>query len=360
MKVLILTNSLVGLYQFRKELIKRLILENKAVVISAPNGDRANEFIDFGCKFIETDIDRRGVNPIYDLKLFFNYMRIIKTEKPDVVLMYTVKPNTYGGIACRLLKKRYIPNVTGLGSAMQKKGIVFTIIKNLYKVAFKSAKCVFFQNSTNMKLLSDWNIVKDNAVLIPGSGVNIDDYTPIPFPQDSGKIRFLFIARIYKEKGIDEYLNAADIIRKRYSNTEFHVCGGCEEDYEELLRKKNESGDIVYHGEVKNIKDVISDMHCTVNPSYHEGMSNVLLESSAVARPCLCSNIPGCKEIVDDGKTGFLFEAQSMESLVSAIEKFLNMNHAEMAKMGENARSKVCREFDRNIVIEKYLGQING
>ncbi|MFD6443000.1 glycosyltransferase family 4 protein, partial [Peribacillus sp. NPDC060186] len=245
-KILILANNDVGLYKFRKELIEELIKGNE-VHVSLPNGDFIPKLKELGCKFIETPISRRGTNPITDLKLLINYRRIIKDIKPDLVLTYTIKPNVYGGLACRLSGIPSIANITGLGTAVENGGILQKITLFLYKVSLKKAKCVFFQNKENKEFIIKKKVFSGNHRIIPGSGVNLNYYSQLDYPSDE-KINFLFIARVMKEKGIDQYLAAAEYIRRKYPNTAFHILGFCEDAYEDKLKRMQDQGIIQYHG----------------------------------------------------------------------------------------------------------------
>ncbi|WP_349727928.1 glycosyltransferase family 4 protein [Peribacillus frigoritolerans] len=353
-KILILANNDVGLYKFRKELLKELVKENE-VYISLPNGEFISELIELGCKFIDTAINRRGTNPITDLKLILNYRRIIKDIKPDLVLTYTIKPNVYGGIACRMSDITSIANITGLGSAVENGGILQKITLFLYKVSLKKVKCVFFQNKENEEFMLKKKIISGNHRLIPGSGVNLDYYSLLDYPSDK-TINFLFIARVMKEKGIDQYLEAADYIRRKYPNTVFHILGFCEDAYEDKLKEMQAKDIIKYHGMQSDVREYHKISHCTIHPTYYpEGMSNVLLESAACGRPIITTNRSGCQEIVDSGLNGFIVEQQNSEDLIEKIEKFLELNYEEKKQMGIEGRKKVEKEFNRNLVVNAYI-----
>lgn len=357
MRILIATNSSSGLYKFRAELIKKFISCNNEVDIITNYSGYQDELKRLGANLIKCHVDRRGINPFADIKILCLYINHIKKIKPDIILTYTIKPNIYCGIAAEICDINYIANITGLGSAVKNGGLLEKFLIAMYKIAFQKISCVFFQNKENESFFSKNNIANERHRLIPGSGVNLKQFNTLDYPSDE-TVEFVFIARIMKEKGIDQYLECAEYIREKYPNTRFHICGSCEEAYQERLDKLNAAGTIIYHGLVSNVREILQITHCTIHPSYHEGMSNVLLESSASGRPCLCSNIPGCKEIVDDGETGFLFNPQDTESLISAVEKFIELPHDLKKQFGINARRKVEREFDRQIVIDAYMDEI--
>ena len=348
-RILILANNDLGLYKFRKELIQELINQYE-VYISLPDGKFVSNLTNLGCKFINTPINRRGTNPITDLKLFLKYVKILKTINPDVVLTYTIKPNIYGGIACRILNLPYIANITGLGTSLENKGLLQKIIVHLYKIALKKAKCVFFQNNENKQFFIDNNISVGKGRLIPGSGVNLKHFHVLDYPA-SDTIEFVFISRIMKEKGIEQYLEAAEYIKNKYPNTRFHICGFCEEDYQEKLEEMQSKGIIVYHGVLDDVREILKITHCTVHPTYYpEGMSNVLLESAACGRPIITTNRAGCREIVEDGVNGYIVAERNHEDLIEKIEKFLKLSYKEKMEMGLMSRKKVENGFDRRIV----------
>lgn len=359
MRVLVLANFGMGLYKFRKELLQELIKLNHEVIVSLPNDKYVPLLEDLGIRYIKSKVDRRGTNPLTDIKLLYSYVKIIKNIKPDIVLTYTIKPNVYGGLACRITKTPYLPNVTGLGTAIENEGIMQKITLGLYKVGIKNAKCVFFQNEPNKKFFIDKRIVGSNTKVIPGSGVNLQQHRFEEYPEDEGIIRFLYIGRIMKAKGIDELLEAAKQIKQRYSIVEFDLVGFCEEEYLEQLKKLNDSGIIHYYGQQNDIHKFIKMSHATILPSYHEGTSNVLLESASTGRPILASKVTGCKETFKEGISGLGFEAKNTEELKKTIIKFIELPFEKKKEMGLAGRKKMEQEYDRRLVIDAYLEQIS-
>src|SRR5690554_3289016 len=276
-RVLVLTNSINGLYNFRNELIESLVKNEYEVYISSPYNSKSDYYKSNGIKIIDTSINRHGVNPFSDIKLFFHYRKIIKKIRPDVILTYTIKPNIYGGLAARLKKTPYLPNITGLGTAVENKGLLQVITTRLYKSALKNACTIFFQNNENMDFMLNKGIKGKNQKLLPGSGVNIEHFRYLEYPNDE-TLHFLFIGRVMKAKGIDYYLEAAKYIKSKYPKTVFHILGSCEENYKTLLDEYESEGIIKYHGKVDDIRDYLVFAHCTIHPTYYpEGMSNVLL-----------------------------------------------------------------------------------
>ena len=354
MKILILTNHDLGLYKFRKELLETLVKDNE-VFVSLPVGKFTENIKSIGCNYIETEFNRKGTNPFLDLELYKKYKQIISEVKPDVVLTYTIKPNVYGGLACQKLKVPYIANVTGLGSAIENGGLLQFVSMSLYKMGLRKASKVFFQNEANKKFMQDKGIGVNNGELLPGSGVNVKEFNMFGFPNDDS-IEFTYVGRIMKEKGFNQYMEAAKRIREKYTNTVFHVCGPYEDDYKEIIEKLVDDNVLVYDGYVEDMKEIYKKIQCTIHPTYYpEGLSNVLLETCASGRAIITTNRPGCKEVIDDGVNGYLVKQQDSEDLISKVEKFLSLTNEQRKEMGINARKKVEKEFDRNIVIDKYL-----
>ena len=357
MKILILANNDVGLYQFRRELIEVLTKENN-VSIALPYGDLV-EPLKEKCTFFDTPMDRRGMNPLKDIKLFMQYRRLLRSEKPDLVITYTIKPNIYGGIASRMRKIPYAVNITGLGTAFQKKGIMLTVVKVLYKLALKKAKVVFFENVENMQTMVSMGLMhEERCCLLNGAGVNLDAYRAQWYPEDNECTRFLFVGRVMAEKGIDELIEATRRLRADGVSCSLDVVGGLEDNYKKTLEKCVAEGWLNYHGYQKDVKPFINNCHCFVLPSWHEGMANTNLECAASARPIITSNIHGCKEAVIDGESGFLCEKQNVDSLYSAMKKLVSLSHNERAEMGARGRAHMEKEFDKYKVVNNTLERL--
>lgn len=276
-----------------------------------------------------------------------------------MVLTFTIKPNIYGGFAARINGVPYIANITGLGSAMESKGVMQKIATILYHIAFKKIKTVFFQNTENMKLFENKKIALGKHKLIPGSGVNLEEFKLLEYPKEDNGIEFIFIGRVMKEKGIEQYIETAKIIRNKYPKTKFHILGFCEEEYENILDSLSKEGIVEYHGMQKDVRPFIANTHCTIHPTYYpEGMSNVLLESCASGRPIITTDRSGCREIVDDGKNGFMVPIKNTEKLMETVEKFINMSHKDKMQMGLEGRKKVEKEFSRQIVVNAYMEEV--
>lgn len=359
MKILVLSNNYSGLFRFRKEVIQAIVEEGFEVFISAPYDDKAEFFKGIGCQLINTVFNRKGQNPLKDFSLMLFYNRVMRLVRPDVVLSYTIKPNIYGGMACRLRHVPQIANITGLGTAVENPGQLQKLTTALYRIGLNKAEMVFFQNEFNLFFFLKHKMVVGNHRIIPGSGVNLEWHNPQAYPPD-GPMRFIYVGRVMKEKGIDLYIDAARFIVSKYPGTEFYVMGRCENYYKSTLELLNASGIIKYVGLQDDVRPFIGMCHCTIHPSYYpEGMSNVLLESCAACRPIITTNRPGCKETVEDSVTGFLIKQKDSLDLINKIELFIRLPYEEKVRMGIAGRRRMEKLFDRRIVVESYLDVIN-
>lgn len=358
MKILFASATDSGILRVRSELITELLKAGHKVIVATPKDKDYMKLEEMGCKFIPVVIDGHGLNPISDFSVYMQFKKILKTEQPNLVFLFTTKSNVYCGMACRQLGIPAVMNITGMGMALGNKGIVQTVLVNLYKLACngKNMKRIFFQNDDSLEFFTA-NKIGNPAIFqrIPGSGVNLEKYGVQPFPE-TDSVDFLFVARVMKQKGIDQYIEAAKEIRKTHPEAVFHVLGGCDESYEGILAEEDKNGTIVYHGRVNNIPDFQRLSQCTIQPSYYpEGMSNVILEAAASGRPVITTDHPGCREGVDDAETGYIIPIKDTNSLVKAIEKVLTMTLEDRKNMGLRGRSKMEREFDREIVTNAYL-----
>lgn len=360
-KVLFLVNGEVGIYNLRRELVQELLDDNYQVYISCPAGEKTEKLVQMGCHHIDLRLNRHGKNPIEDFKLLAYYLRIIKKVNPDSVLTYTTKPNIYGSLAAKILKIPFVTNITGLGTAVSNSGILQKLTIFLYKLSQRSSVITYFQNNSDLKFFQEKNVIGTKYHVLPGSGVNIQQFNLLPYPGNEQPTEFIFIARIMKEKGIDQYLSTAEYIVNKYPRTKFHICGFLEDNYKEILQKYEKKGIIEYHGMVKDIHAILEQMSCTIHPTYYpEGMSNVILESAASGRPVITTNRPGTKEAIINGKTGYIFEAKDTEGLIARVEQFLSLSHEQRVKMGTDGRKYITENFNRQIIVDEYMKTIRG
>lgn len=359
-KILILANHYNTLRIFRRELIKELVGTGNKVIISIPPTDTENIKIleSYGCEVIITSMERRRMNPLSDLLLIVRYLRLLTAIKPDKVITYTIKPNIYGSIACKLQKKNHYVNVTGLGSAFQSEGIIKKLVTFLYKVSLNKANKVFFENIGNRDVFVKNSIVpKEKTVVMAGAGVNLDEFSFCDYADD-GVIKILFVGRIMKEKGVDELFSAIEKIKKTNSNVDFEFIGWYEENYKEVVVNLEQKQMIKYYGFQPDVKPFIKNSHCVILPSYHEGMSNTLLEASAMGRPIITSSIHGCREAVIDGESGFLCKVKDSTDLYLKIKQFIDLPYIVKVEMGRASRRHVEDAFDKRKVVEMTLREI--
>jgi galacturonosyltransferase len=359
-KALILANSSSGLYDFRNELLTGLMAEGFEVVVSLPDDARKKELQDEGCRFVHTDINRRGVNPIQDMTLLRAYKKLIKTERPDVVITYTIKPNIYGGYVCGRLGIPFVSTITGLGSTFERGGVLLKLIVFMYKSALKKCACLFFQNAENRGIFESHGIKAKKHVTVNGSGVNLEKHCKEEYPGHADDVtRFLYIGRLMTEKGSAEYIEAAKTLHEEYGDkVSFCAIGYCEDNFQSLADEAVAGGYLKVIPYQLDIHPYIKEADAIVHPSYHEGMSNVLMEASATGRPIIASDISGCREVVDRDVSGILFEPRSAKSLIEALSKFMKLDMNERMAMGDAARRYVEQKFDRRSIILTYISEI--
>ena len=354
-RILILANNDGGLYHFRKELLEEFVKKGNTVYCALPFGEQIENIMKIGCECIDVEISRRGTNPIEDFKLFLKFIKLIRKIKPDIVLTYTIKPNVYGGMACQVMRVPYIANVTGLGTAVQNGGLMQKFTLTLYKLGLRKAKKVFFQNSENQRFMTGRGVVKGDNDLLPGSGVNLEQHRFEDYPESDEQVVLLTIGRIMRDKGVNEILQAAKIIKAEYPNVVFRFIGSFDEDYEQKIAQAVNEGIVEYIESQPQVHSFIKESHATLHASYHEGMSNVLLETASSGRPVIATNVPGCKETYDDGISGISFKPKDADDLVIAVKDFLSLTNEQKAQMGKAGREKMEKEFNRNISVEKYI-----
>lgn len=357
-KIALISNKDNNFYNFRSEMILKLVELGHEVTLVCPYGKKIDYFTVRGCDFIDADLDRRGTNVFKDAKLIVKYYNILKYLKPDLVLTYTTKSSIYGGLCSRWLKIPYIVNNAGL--VENNKALLERILRCLYRAGFKGASCMMYQNGRERDYVNSLLKKKVHYRDIPGSGVNLDSFSFQEYPRSDDRIRFNYVARIVGFKGIDELLSCAERIKAKYTNTEFVLYGDYDDDnYRQRVAEFEKRGIVKYGGIQFDMKPFITAAHAVIHPSYYEGMTNVILEHGAMGRPSIASDIPGCKEGIDHGKTGFLFPVKDVDALFNVIEKFVLLPHEEKVAMGLAARKKMEQEFDRNIVTNIYLDEIN-
>ena len=352
-KILIITNHSYMLYRFRKELIQKL-LEDSEVVISTPFVGHETDLKELGANCIKTEVDRRSINPFTDLKLLRTYKTILKQEKPDLVITYSIKPNIYAGYLCGKMKIPFCANVQGLGTAFQK-ALLSNLVTVMYRTAFRKVETVFFENQANAQAFVRRRILSaKKEVVLSGAGINLEEYRYRQYP-DNEKVHFLYLGRIMKEKGMDELFGAVEQLRKDGCEFVLDLVGFFEDEYKKQVEQFQSEGIVRFYGFQENPKPYYAQTDCVVLPSYHEGMSNVLLEAAASGRAIITTDIPGCREAVDNGKSGMLCKVKSTDSLYKAMKRFTELSREKRELLGKAGRKKMEREFDKKKVVEETV-----
>jgi glycosyltransferase involved in cell wall biosynthesis len=360
--VAISANSGWNILNFRRPIIAALQEAGWTVAVLAPADDAEDAIRALGAQLVPLRIDSSGTSILQDAHLLMAYRKALKAIRPVAFLGFTVKPNIYGSLAAVGLGIRVINNISGLGTAFLRGGPLGWLVRRLYRLALRKSARVFFQNPDDLKLFVDGGLVHENqAELIPGSGIDLRHFRPRARIIDSGgRFQFLFVGRLLRDKGLVEYAEAARLLKARWPQVKFAILGFAGSDNRSAVpiaevKRWEAEGAIDYLGETEDVRPSIAEADCVVLPSYREGLPRTLLEASAMARPMVATDVPGCREIVRDGDTGFLCAARSAESLADAMESMLRLSPNERAAMGVRARRTVELQFDQERVAAAYL-----
>ncbi len=359
MKIAIVLNTSWNIYNFRKGLVESLQNHGHEVFAVAPEDRYTEKVQSLGCQYIPVRMDSRGVNPAKDFFLILELFSIYKRIKPDIILHFTIKPNIYGTIAASLLRIPVINNVCGLGTVFLREGLSSKIAIWLYKLAFRFPKKIFFQNEDDHNLFLEKGIVKTELCeLVPGSGIDLNQYVPTPKTVQR-PFTFLLVSRLIYDKGVVEYVEAIEELRKKGVVANFQLLGSIDEKHKRgipksLIEKWVTEHKVDYLGSTDDVQSFLCDADCVVLPSYREGTPKTLLEAASMGLPLVATDVPGCRNIVEDGYNGFLCKSKDAIDLASKMEKLLTLNAEDRKIMGDNSRLKAVNNFDENIVIEKY------
>lgn len=364
-KILMTSNTSWYLYNFRLGMIKALINEGFQIEILAPKDNFTNKLEELGCKFNEINFDGKSKNPIKDFFLINKIRKKFKKIEPDLIINSTIKPNIYGSIAGGILKIPVINNVSGLGNIFSNGGITKIIVQNLYKIAYKKPKKVFFQNNDDMNLFIENKIIKrEIADRVPGSGVNIEEFKYLSKTQEDGKLKILFIGRMLWDKGVGDLIEVSKKLKPKYNHIEFQLLGPTNFNNPTAISKEQikdwEAQNLIkYLGKTTKVKDFLREADVVILPSkYREGVPRSLIEAAAMEKPIITYNNVGCKDIVENNLNGYICELGNIEDLIIKTEQFINLSLKEKKEMGKNGREKVKKEFDEKIVIKEYIKAI--
>jgi len=356
----IVINTSWNIYNFRVGLLKSLQRDGYRIVTIAPRDSYSQKLEALGFEYHNIDINNMGTNPFEDVKLIWDFYRLYKNISVDILLHYTIKPNIYGTIAARLAGVPVISNISGLGTVFLSNYLSSKVARLLYKIALRVPSKVFFQNQDDRALFIDSKLVdEDKTGLLPGSGIDTIKFSPVDKQGVSSSLSFLFIARLVKDKGLVEYVEAARMLKTKYPTVQFIVLGAYYPGNptaikQEEMAKWEQEGIVKYLGTSNDVPSVIARAGCVVLPSYREGMSRVLLEAASMAKPIVATDVPGCRDIVDDGVNGFLCKVKDVKDLAAQMEKMIQLEQVQRIQMGKKGREKVIKEFDESIVITSY------
>ena len=357
-------NSSWNIINFRKGLIKALQEQGYRVVALAPADAWSARFAELGVDHIPVEMDKQGVSPVNDLRLLARYHRVLRRLKPDIFLGYTAKPNIWGSLAAHALGIPVINNVSGLGTAFIKQGLLTRIVTGLYTFAFRRSHTVFFQNRDDRDLFVEKRIVTpEKAKLLPGSGINLEAFSPGSAAGGVGGFTFLLVARLLWDKGVGEYVEAARIVRAEAPDAHFQLLGFLDVPNRTAVGRSDveawvAEGLIEYLGEADDVRPFVAAADCVVLPSYREGLPRVLLEGAAMAKPLIATDVPGCRHVVDHDSNGYLCAVRDPRSLADAMLKMMALTPEARSAMGGAGRRKVEQEYDERIAVGRYLDAI--
>jgi glycosyltransferase involved in cell wall biosynthesis len=365
MKVVICLNTAWNLVNFRAGLIRAFVTAGHEVVAVAPDDKYAATLKVLGCRFVPLNMENGGTNPLQDALLTWRFVRLFCELRPDVYLGFTVKPNIYGSFAAYIMGIPVINNITGLGAAFTKDGWLVQVVRWLYRMALRRSAKVFFQNPDDRKMFIDGGMVRaEVAELLPGSGIDLKRFTSLPKPYaGNAKFRFLLIARMLRDKGVGEYVEAARLLRQRLPQAEFCLLGFVDVQNPAAISRVEmdawvAEGVVNYLGVSDDVRIQLATADCVVLPSYREGTPRTLLEAAAMACPIITTDVVGCREVVDDAVNGYLCKVRNAGDLAAKMEQILSLSQEQRSEMGLRGRTKMIAEFDEQIVIRKYLAAI--
>lgn len=363
LKIALVANTTWNIYNFRLNIIRKFISEGHTVIVFSP----IDEYIHYKKEFPEVQhisikaLDRDGTNPIKDVSLIFELSKLYRRHKPDLILHYTIKPNIYGAMAAKIVGIPSVGIVTGLGYSFLHKGLVSSISKLLYKTSLRFHQKVIFENQDDRTLFIHKKITtSEQSVSVKGCGVNVNHYTPQDYP-DSSKTVFSFLGRLLYDKGIQEFAEAAELVKQQHQDVEFWLIGDIDDENPASVKKEDilswvKQGIVLYHGSTTDVRSFIAGSSCIVLPSYREAIARSLTEAMSMERPVIATNVAGCREAIFEGENGYLVKAKSVESLSQAMLRFIKLSSSDRKIMGQKGRNMVLEEFDERLIADDIYG----
>jgi len=360
LRVLLTVNAAWNVWNFRRPLVAALLADGHAVTVLAPADDSVPMLRELGGDFVPLSMDAKGLNPLEGVKLIQRFKQQFRALRPDVVLSFTIKNNIFGAIAARTLGVPFVPNVTGLGTAFLSGGLLQAVAEGLYRHAFKRLPVVFFQNEDDRDLFVQRRLVcTEQARLLPGSGIDLGRFAATPMSPREGAPVFLMIARLLRDKGVLEFVEAARMVKALHPQARFQLLGAVDAENRTAIDRATvdgwvNEGVVEYLGTTTDVRPLIAAASCVVLPSYREGAPRTLIEAAAMARPLIATDVPGCRSVVDDGLSGYLCQVRDADSLAGAVMRMLALSHEECVAMGQAGRQKMQRQFDEALVVAAY------
>lgn len=360
MHILMTVNAAWNIWNFRRPLVEALQADGHRVTVLAPPDDAVKDLERLGCRVRPLEMSVKGLNPLEDMRLQRRFARIFREERPDAVLSYTIKNNVFGARAAKSVGVPFLPNVTGLGTAFLSGKLLQTVTEQLYRRSFAGLPVVFFQNEDDRGLFLERRLVTaDQAQLLPGSGIDLNRFAPAPMPDPDAPLVFLMIARLLRDKGVVEFVEAARQVKARHPKARFQLLGAVGSENRSAIDRSTlegwlAEGVVEYLSTTPDVRPAIAAASCVVLPSYREGAPRTLIEAAAMARPVIATDVPGCRAVVDNGVSGFLCAVRSADSLSAAMERFLALPTDAQREMGGAGRTKMAREYDQALVVDAY------
>jgi len=338
-----------------------LIADGHRVTVLAPEGDGVADIESIGCRFFPLKMSIKGLNPLEEFNLFLQFKQVFHSEKPDIIFSYTIKNNIFGAMAAESCGIPFVPNVTGLGTAFLSGKVLWNIAEKLYRRAFRKLPIIFFQNENDRRLFVQRGLVRsrEQTRLIPGSGIDLEKFAKADYPATDTQV-FLMIARLLRNKGVIEYVEAARRVKDVFPKVQFRLLGPADCASRSAIdlntvKGWHSDGMVEYLGVTSDVRSFIEEAHSVVLPSHGgEGAPRALIEAAAMGRPAIATDVPGCRSVIDEGKTGLMCEARNCSSLTSTLLRFISLPHTDKAEMGCAGRAKMVAEYDQAIVLAAY------
>ncbi len=359
--IVLISNTAWYLYNFRRGTIAAFVEAGRPVVAMAPPDRYADKLVEeLGVTFVPLRLDGKGTRLAGEACSVLHLFGALRRLQPAFVFNFTVKVNIYSGLACRLLGIPYANNVSGLGTAFIHDSWLYRRVRSLYGFVNRGARCVFFQNQEDMALFRDRGLLKDTpTVLLPGSGMDTARFAFQALPEGVD-FTFVMVARLIADKGVREYVVAAERVALTHPGTRFVLIGpqgvsnsSAIDDAE--VAEWRRTGVVEYVGEQDDVRPWLAKSHVLVLPSYREGMPRTVLDAASMGRPAIVTDVPGCRQAVVDGETGWLCQVRDSESLAACMTACLDMSYDQLAEAGRAARRRIENEFDERIVIQAAL-----